>query len=581
MFRWKAVGPLALFAVVSIALWLLFADRIAKRAAESVGTALLGAKVEIAGLHLDPAHGRVAARGLTVASPFAALENVLEADQLVADLAPAPLLEKKLVIDRLAATGLRFGTPRATDGRTRGGSDGVIESVTRWGEQLHVPPLALATGRISVNRLDPAQLNTPRFAAALERSADSARQAWNEALRGLDVRAAVDSAKRMGDRVKGAKPTDLKLLGDARRTLAQVKATQERVAGLEQSVRAGIASLQAGATGLDAARERDYALARGLLKLPDFDAPDIGAALFGRAAIDRFQRALYWAELGRRYMPPGLLPRATPGPARARRAGTTVRFPRTRGYPGFLLKAADLSVQLGGGDGAPRTYAARLAGLTSDPALYGRPATVVATAPNLRVAALLDHVRASPRDTVTASLDAVALPSLPLGSLPMRLEPGRGAVTLSFALDGDEIRARWTVQAARVRWVRDSAGAGSQLGDLAWQVLSGIATLDVSASLTGSVAHPRLAVGSNLDRALAERLRALAGKEIVAAERRVRAQVDSVAGAPIAAARARVASLATDVLPTLGSERAQLDAARSALEQRLRELTRLPGVRLP
>ena len=70
-------------------------------------------------------------QGLTVASPFEAFENLLQADQLVADLDPAPLLEKKLVIDRLAATGLRFGTPRATDGRTGKTSDGVIGQVTR------------------------------------------------------------------------------------------------------------------------------------------------------------------------------------------------------------------------------------------------------------------------------------------------------------------------------------------------------------------------------------------------------------------------------------------------------------------
>src|SRR5207247_7263097 len=83
-----------------------------------------------------------------------------------------------------------------------------------------------------------------------------------------------------------------------------------RVTALERSATSGIAALQAGAAGLSDAKQRDYATARGLLKLPGLDAPDIGAALFGSAAVDRFQRALYWVELGRRYMPPGLLPRA-------------------------------------------------------------------------------------------------------------------------------------------------------------------------------------------------------------------------------------------------------------------------------
>ncbi len=434
--------------------------------------------------------------------------------------------------------------------------------VTRWGEQLQVPALALPTGKISAARLDPAQLTTPRAAAALGARADSARQAWDSQLKGLDVAATADSARRMAERLRGAKATDVRLLGEARRTLGQLKQAQDRVTALERSATSGIAALQAGAVGLTDAKQRDYATARGLLKLPGLDAPDIGAALFGPAAVGRFQRALYWVELGRRYMPPGLLPRATPGPRRARRAGATVRFPRANGEPAFLLKTAELSVQLGAAGTAPRTYAASLSGVTSDPALYGRPATASATAPGFRLGALLDHVRPTPRDTATASLAGVALPPLSLPSLPIRLEPGAGTVALSLAVQGDEVRARWTMQSDRVRWTRDSSGAAppSPTGDLVWRVVSGIPTLAVSASLTGSLARPQLAVSSNLDRALAERLRAVAGAELAVAERRVRAQVDSLVDGQVAPVLAKVTVLGGDVTRRLGGERTQLDA---------------------
>ena len=583
VFRWKAVAPLSLFGLAGLGLWLAFADRIARRTAESVGTTLVGAEVEIERLHLDLPHGRVEIHGLTVASPFEALRNLLQADALVADIDPLPLLEKKVVIDRLTATGLKFGTPRKRDGRTGGQADGVMGQMQLWAAQLEVPALALPTGKISIDRLDPAQLNTPRAAAALAARTDSARRAWDASLGGLDAAAATDSARRMTERLRAAKPTDLKLLGDARRTLGQLKQVQDRATALERSVTSDIAALQVGAAGLTDAKQRDYATARRLLKLPGLDAPDIGAALFGPAAVDRFQRALYWVELGRRYMPPGLLPRATPGPERARRAGATVRFPRAHEEPAFLLRTADLSVQLGEVGAAPRMYAARLSGVTSDPALYGRPATASATAPGFRVGALLDHVRPTPRDTAAASLAGVALPPLRLPALPIRLEPGVGTVALSFSVQGDQVRARWTVQSDRVRWTRDSSGAASPspIGDLVWRAVSGIPALEVSASLAGSLARPQLAVGSNLDRALAERLRAVAGAELAVAERRMRAQVDSLVDAQVAPVLAQVKALGGDVTGRLGGQRAQLDDARKALEQRLRELSRLPGVRLP
>ena len=570
VFRWKAIVPLLLLGAVGAGLWLLFADRIAQHTTESVGTTLIGARVEIDRLHLDVPHGRVEIRGLTVASPFEALRNLLQADLLVADLEPLPLLEKKVVIDGLAATGLRFGTPRLTDGRTAEQSDGLKGQITKWCEQLRVPALQLATGKISVAQVDPTQLNTPRLATALAGRADSARQAWEAGLTGLGTEAALDSGARMVERLKGAKLTDVKLLGDARRTLEQLKRAQERVTALERSVTSGISALQADAAGLTDAKQRDYAIARGLLKLPGLDAPDIGAALFGSAAVDRFQRALYWVQLGRRYMPPGLLPRATPGPRRIRRAGTTVHFPRVNEAPAFLLKTAELSLSV-----ASRTYAARVSGVTSDPTLYGRPAQASGTAPGFRLAALLDHVRPTPRDTAAASLVGVALASLPLPSLPMHLEPGAGTVGLSFAMQGDQVRARWTVTSDRVRWVRDSAGAGSAVGDLVWRTVSGISTLQISASLAGTLDRPELAVGSNLDRAIAERLRAMAGAEVAAAERRMRGQVDSLVDGPVNAVRAQIAALGGDVTKRLGAQRARLDETRRALEQRL------PGLRLP
>ena len=176
LFRWKAVLPLVLLGLASLAFWLAFGDRIATHTMESVGTTLVGAEVEIERVHLDLSHGRVEIRGLTVASPFEALQNLLQADVLVADVDPLPLLEKKVVIDRLTATGLKFGTPRATDGRRGTSSDGLMGQVNRWGDQLRVPAFELVTGKIEVGRLDPARLNTPRAAAVLAARADSARR---------------------------------------------------------------------------------------------------------------------------------------------------------------------------------------------------------------------------------------------------------------------------------------------------------------------------------------------------------------------------------------------------------------------
>jgi uncharacterized protein (TIGR03545 family) len=350
------------------------------------------------------------------------------------------------------------------------------------------------------------------------------------------------------------------------------------VTALERGVTGGLAALRAGVAGLDSAKQRDYAFARGLLKLPTLDAPEIGLALFAPSAVAQFQRALYWTQLARAHMPPGLLPRAEQGPPRARRSGSTVRFPREHALPGFLLRTAELSFQLDPTAPRPKRYAGRLTGLTSDPALYGRPTLFEASAPAVTAGAMLDHVHATARDTAGATVQGVRLPVIQLPSLPMALDPGQGTAQLGFALRGDTIRARWAIRSTHVQWSRDSAVQRSTGADLLWRTLSGISDLQVDAGVTGTLSQPRLSVRSNLDAAIAARLRTMLGEEAAAAERRLRAEVDRQVDPAIAPVRARVTALQSEITGRLAQQRARLDQAQKDLESRLRELTR---IRLP
>jgi uncharacterized protein (TIGR03545 family) len=583
VFRWRAVGPLLLFALIGAILWVIFADRIARISAEKIGTSIVGAKVEIEHLHIDLANGDVTVRGLTVASPHEALKNLFQADELTADLDVLPLLEKKVVIDRLAANGLRFGTSRTTDGRVPGDpsatvSGRLIGEARDWAQHFQVPALQLATGKIDVATLDPRRLSAIPAAQALNARADSSRKSWQTGLDSLRLGAAVDSATATLARLKTARATDLAALNEARRAIDHLKQARTRVTTLERGITSGLAGLRAGVAGLDSAKQRDYAFARGLMKLPSLDAPEIGLALFAPTAVAQFQRALYWTQLARAHMPAGLQPRADAGPPRRRRGGSTVRFPREKALPGFLLRTAELSFLLDPTATEPKRYAGRLTGLTNDPALYGRPTLFEASAPAVTAGAMLDHVRATARDTAGATVQGVRLPALQLPSLPMKLDPGRGTTQLGFTLRGDTIRARWGIRSTHVQWSRDSAAQRSTVSELLWRTLSGISDLQVDAGVTGTLSEPRLVVRSNLDDAIAGRLRAMMGEEVAAAERRLRAEVDRQVDPAIAPVKARVTALQADVTKRLAEQRGRLDQAQKDLEARLRELTR---IRLP
>jgi len=544
IFRWKAIGPLlGLLLLIAILLW-LFAEPIARQTTEEASTELLGTEVNVGRLDLLPRQASVDLGALQVADPFEPRRNLLEADRIVLKLNPEALTEKKLVVERLALQGMRFGTTRKRPARPvkgNGFAPQALRAVREWGQRFDVPLLQLTPiDTIKSLVLNPSQLGTVQAAQGLLARTDSTRQALEGGFQALDIKGTVDSAHALADRLGQTDPRSLGLDGtrqaiqSVQQTLKRLDQARQQVAALDRNVKAGVQLLGSGVQGLDEARKRDYAFARSLLKLPSISSPDIGSAFFGKVSIDRFQQALYWAELARHYMPPGLLPREDPGPQRLRASGTTVRFPKARAWPSFLLQVGQVDFTIGEGllKGA---YAATVQGLTSAPALYGKPMVVSARrdAPGtviagLDIGAIVDHRTSKVRDSVAAKLKGVQLPAFDVPRLPFRLTPGTGSANLSFIRRGDQLAGRWAIGSNQVSWGLDSAGARGQLEQVVWRVLSGLRQLDVSAQLGGSVSAPKLSVRSNLDDAIAERLKAVVGEEVAKAEAMARAKVDSL-----------------------------------------------------
>ena len=116
LFRWKAVVPLVIVLVILVVGWVLFADRIVRKTVEFVGTELVGARVDLASADIRLLKGNVTLKGLQVTNPDKPMTNLVQMDEIVAQVSLRPLLEKKTVLDTVAVRGVRFGTPRKTSG---------------------------------------------------------------------------------------------------------------------------------------------------------------------------------------------------------------------------------------------------------------------------------------------------------------------------------------------------------------------------------------------------------------------------------------------------------------------------------
>ena len=611
--RWKAVIPLGVTLVLVALFWWVFLDRAVERAVEYVGTEIVGARVDVASAEVSLGRGAVVLRGLEVTNPDQPMTNLVQSDEIVAQIRLLPLLEKKAVIDTMAVRGVRFGTPRRTSGaiqRQSPTTGRVGRAISDWANRIRIPPLNLQglTTVVDVSRINLDSLRTVAQARSIAHQGDSLRDTWRTELGGLDPQPQIDSARALIARLRQADVRTLGVAGtrdlvnSSRGSATRLGQATDRVKAFETRVRSGVGSLRSQVDGLAQARQADYAYARGLVNLPSLDAPDLSPALFGEMAVERLKPMLYWLNLAEQYLPPGLDARRQRGPDRVRASGTTVRFPRAHELPAFLLVYAGADAEVGGEGAAAGRYAATVTGLTTAPALYGRPtrfaAQRVAAAAGPRsgsIVAILNHVSAPLKDSIVAALDGVGLPTVALPAAGATLALGSGAVQMRLARTGENIEGSMTWRSNNVRWVRsdstdrptDRPTANQPIGspawaqDLLWRTVSRLTSAEVEVRVAGRVTGPAIGVRSNVGREVAQALRREIGDEVSRQEQRLRAEVNALVEQQVQEAERRVAEVQTQVEAAVAAKRTELEQVRAELENQVRELTRRLPVRIP
>lgn len=611
IFRWMAIVPMALLAALVVVFWMRYVDLVIRRSIEFVGTELVGAKVELASARLRLRSADLVLRGLQVTDPNAPMTNLVEVPEIVADLNGRALLQKKVVVESLTIHGVRFGTRRTSSGALASlpPTAGVVtRRMLAWTNGITIPTLdlgSLAGTVIRVPAISADSLRSVRVARAIVARADSLKAAWEQALRGLDPRPTIDSAKALAERMRG---TDVRRMNavqlaaaasEVRATVNRVNDVKGRVTAVQRDVTTGLGAVRTSVASLDAARQADYAFARGLVNIPTLGAPDISMSLFGAMVTERLKPFMYWFNLAEQYIPPGLDPRRQTGPERLRMAGTDFVFPLEHAFPLFLVERAEADLAIGGQTAAAGAYRAAVTGATTDPALYGRPMFFSAERRStvgpreLKLGGMVDRVGAVPRDSLSAVVPGVQIPAFPIPRANASLDLGDSSlITVALTRAGSEIGGTWRLQSDAVRWLRNGAnsvtGPAPSIGSAAWaeallwRAISTVRNVTIEARINGALTSPSIAISSNVGEAVSSSLKQAVGAEIQRAEQQVRAEVDRRVNQELAAARTKLTGLEADMAQRVSAPAEQLAQVQTELEQQLRQLTTtVPGIRLP
>jgi uncharacterized protein (TIGR03545 family) len=301
------------------------------------------------------------------------------------------------------------------------------------------------------------------------------------------------------------------------------------------------------------------------LSLPTIDKGSMARAIFGPAVAKWGERLLNGVHTVRQHMPPK--PAAPPPPPRGR--ARIIEFPRHNALPRFLLVKAQLSGEVGKEN--PFGFSGILTGITTNPPLYGKPATVNLHgnqgARSFNVQGVLDHTHDIPSESLQASYAGFSLNNLNLGQdggLGMALRQGQGKANVALSIRGEQLEGHATMEGTglsvepKVDLKSDNAIAQRAAKNVTAS-LSQVKAMSVGIGIGGTLASPQLNIESNIGSIISDALKNALGAEVAEQEKALRAELEKQTAGKIQELQGSVDALKQKALPQLAGHTQVID----------------------
>ncbi len=238
--RIKGIIFLLVLAVIIVVLSLLFTDNWLENQMEMIGSKMVGARVEFEGLDFSLFSLKLSWDRLQVTNPDNVWENSLESGFTEFNLAFAPLLKKKFVIENLQMSDVAFNTERATDGslpdkwkpkkKEKKEPPKFIKNIELGmkDEMKQMPVLNLDqyTKDINVDSLlAMIDLQTPEKADSLKKLYEQKYAEWDQRIKDLPDQ---QDIKALEAQVKSLDINNIKSVQDAEQALAAIKSIVDK-----------------------------------------------------------------------------------------------------------------------------------------------------------------------------------------------------------------------------------------------------------------------------------------------------------------------------------------------------------------
>lgn len=571
---WLKKGVLLRLAGGLAVLWLLvffLFDPALKWGLVKAGQAAAGAKVEIASVRSKWLRGTLDVNGVAVADRDSPMTDLVEASRLDFTLDVGALLRGKAVVREASLEGLRFGAPRKTSGALpHPPPPSQLERTLREklkasaGSALGPAPDVKANASAEV---DAAKLQGLKKLDEAKAKAKEIEDRWKG--KQAEAQEISRQAQQVADELKalGGGGDFLKKAQKAAEAQKKLKDLIARVDAQRDQAKKDLAEVQDLYKQADELRNKDL---NGLLSaagLPTLDSQDLARRLLGAQTASRLSTALHYMRLAREQAAARKKNAAAAAAAQpARRKGLDVEFPRAHSYPRFLLENAKLSGTLDQAVmGRDLALTGLLDGVTSNPDLYGKPATLTLSgASSAGESAKLSGELDQQNDPVGVVLkfEGAGFPlagaALGDGEVGGTLTGGTAKASGELRSTGDEWKGQVVVEASGVK-LDPKVSLGGAAGKAVSDALGSLSRFTVTVGISGKESDLKLSFSSNIGEVVAGAMRKAFAGQVEAQKKALESKLAALYGPKLKDAHGATDGLSSQVLGPLDSQRGALD----------------------
>ena len=545
--RKKGIIFLVVLVGVFFLLSLLLTDKWLEKRLEGLGTAVVGAKVEIDNLDFSIFGMHMKWDSLQVTNPRDTWRNILSTGDCEFNMSFLPLLSGKVVIEEFQATNLRSGLQRSSDGKIpkklkKKSTEPTflsrtIRNLENEVEHTAVGNLGQLSQKINVDSIFAIlEIQSPEKIDSLKNEMQTSYDQWNETLTHINVKSQLEEKQNL---IKEIEPTKISSVTELTSALSTVEKVRTEIDSLQNFLGNTRSRLdesldlaKTSVTKVDDWVEDDFRRALAKAKLPDLNQKSIGKILFGKKLVDQYSSLLGFINQTRYYA--AKFKSDKPEKEKPPRfAGQNIYFPVRNAVPKFWIKNIDIS----GKTFNSILFSGKVTDIVSNQNLIGKftKFNISGSQNNLYSLAFngdLNYLGEKPEERFQLSMAEIPMSNIKLSEsafLPYKLNKGRGAIQATMDLNGETLDGNVRFSGNELVFdLKSEEKQPSRPEAVVRSIFNSTSVIDFNARIFSDNEKTQFSLNSNLDDLFVQKLRSEISSELESRKEALKTKISNI-----------------------------------------------------